>query len=90
MPELIYLHDGIAFFLNKISARFSTVANAKRDLTGIQHENTNVGDNNNATLYCLQDAFTGFHRVFTEDELFDKDEPQQFKNDYEGRIVIST
>ena len=35
-------------------------------------------------------TFTGFHRVFTEDENFNKDEPQQFKDDYVGRIVISS
>ena len=35
-------------------------------------------------------TFTGYHRPFTEDELFNKDEPQQFKDDYIGRIVIST
>ena len=34
-------------------------------------------------------TFTGFHRVFTEDELFNKDEPQKFKDDYVGRIVVS-
>jgi hypothetical protein len=33
-----------------------------------------------------------FHRiprVFTEDETFDKDDPQKFKDDYEGIIVVS-
>jgi hypothetical protein len=48
----MYLHDGNAFFLNKISARFSTVANAKRDLTGIQHENTNVGFFSTLRIEC--------------------------------------
>jgi hypothetical protein len=40
-------------------------------------------------LYCIQGTFTGFHRVFTDDELYNNDNPQQFKDDYEGRIVIS-
>ncbi len=50
----------------------------------------NVNDVNNTTLYCIQGTFTGFHRVFTEDEKFNNDDPQKFKDDYEGRIVIST
>ena len=70
-------------------AKFITIANTKRDLTGINYENTNVNDVHNATLYCIQGTFTGFHRVFTEDELYNNDDPQKFKNDYEGRIVVS-
>ena len=72
-----------------INCRFITVANTNRDLTGIQYEYTNVNDYHNTTLFCIQGTFTGFHRVFTDDELFNIDEPQTFKNDYEGRIVVS-
>ena len=82
--------NGNAFFANQITAKFYTVANTNRDLLGIQFEWTAVGDNNNGTIYCINDTFTGFHRCFTEDELFDITEPQKFKDDYEGRIVIST
>jgi hypothetical protein len=35
------------------------------------------------------ETFTGFHCVFTEDENFNQDEPQKFKDDYVGRKVIS-
>ncbi len=48
-----------------------------------------MNDLNNTVLYCIQGTFTGFHRVFTDDELFNVGEPKQFKDDYEGRIVIS-
>ncbi len=44
-----------------------------------------VNAQNNTILY----SFTGFHRVFTEDEKFDKVDPQKNKDDYEGRIVVS-
>ncbi len=44
---------------------------------------------NNTVLYCIQGTFTGSHRVFTDDELFNIEEPQNFKDDYEGQIVIS-
>ena len=72
-----------------LNCKFFTVTNTNRDLTGIQIENTAVNAQNNTTLYCIQGTFTGFHRVFTEDETFDKDDPQKFKDDYEGRIVVS-
>ena len=67
-----------------------TIANTNRDLVGVNIEGTNVNNYNNTTLYVIQGTFTGFHRCFTEDELFDKEEPQLFKDNYEGRIVIST
>ena len=71
-------------------ANFLTIANTNRDLTGINIELTNVNDRNDAVLYCIQGTFTGFHRVYTEDEKFNIEDPQTFKNDYEGRIVVST
>jgi hypothetical protein len=37
----------------------------------------------------MYQTFTGFHRVFTEDEKFNKEEPQKFKDDYIGRLVVS-
>ena len=87
--RLISYFENNVIVSGKIAANFITIANTNRDLTGINYENTNVGDVNNAWLYCIQGTFTGFHRVFTDDELFNNDEPQQFKDDYEGRIVIS-
>lgn len=82
--------SGNASLAGRFSARFLTIANTNRDLLGINFENTQVGNENNATIYCIQGTFTGFHRCFTEDELFDKNNPQVFKDNYEGRIVIST
>jgi hypothetical protein len=35
-------------------------------------------------------TFTGFHRCFTTDELIDNENPQDFKDNYIGRIVVST
>ncbi len=49
----------------------------------INIENTSVNAVNNAVLYCIQGTFTRFHRVFTEDENFNIDDPQKFKDDYE-------
>ena len=41
-------------------------------------------------LYIMFETFTGFHRCFTNDELFDNENPQSFKDNYIGRIVVST
>ncbi len=43
-----------------------------------------------AFLYIVYGSFTGFHRCITDDEYFYNDEPQQFKDEYVGRIVISS
>ena len=48
-----------------------------------------INQNNSKTLRQIWNSFTAFHRCFADDELFNNDEPQQFKDDYEGRIVIS-
>jgi hypothetical protein len=72
-----------------LNCKFITVTNTNRDLTGIQVENTSVNAQNNTALYCIQGTFTGYHRCFTEDEKFNNDDPQKFKDDYEGRIVVS-
>jgi hypothetical protein len=47
---------------------FLTIANTNRDLTGIRIENTEVNAVNYTVLYCFKRTFTGFHRVFTDDE----------------------
>jgi hypothetical protein len=73
-----------------LNCLFLTVSNTGRDLTGIKVEDTITGALNYTNLYCIQGTFTGFHRVYTEDENFNIEDPQKFKNDYEGRIVVST
>ncbi len=36
------------------------------------------------------ETFAGFHRCFTDDPLYNNDDPQKFKDDCVGRIVVST
>ena len=74
----------------QLTCRVFTIANTNRDLLGMGYENTTTGSSRLAVIYAIQGTFTGFHRVFTEDEKFNKEEPQIFKDEYEGRIVIST
>jgi hypothetical protein len=51
--------------------------------------NTSSGATYQYPIMIMYGTFKGFHRVFTEDEKFDKKDPQNFKDDYVGRIVIS-
>jgi hypothetical protein len=65
------------------------VDNSGTDLVGV----ANVTGNNapfSRTLFIMFNTFTGFHRCFTNDELYNNDDPQKFKDDYMGRIVVST
>jgi hypothetical protein len=49
-----------------------------------------TGQNTSKQLYQIWNSFTAFHRCFIDDELFDKDKPQEFKDIYMGRVVVST
>jgi hypothetical protein len=49
-----------------------------------------TGQNNIKILRQIWNSFTAFHRCFIDDELFNIDNPQDFKDIYMGRIVVST
>jgi hypothetical protein len=72
-----------------ITCLLYAISNSGTDYVGVG----NVADNNQnylRQLYIMYGTFTGFHRCFTNDELFDINNPQSFKDNYIGRIVIST
>ena len=52
--------------------------------------NTAFQSVNDKFLYIANGTFTGFHRNYTDDELFDPETPELFKNNFAGCIVIST
>jgi len=79
--------NGNAFFANQITCKLNVAPANPHDFIGIAYDNPGAG---NYTLYIIYGSFTGFHRYFTNDELFDENEIQLFKDTYEGRIVIST
>ena len=76
-----------------LTVKMSTTTNSQTDYVGVSAwPNSNLEPNNtdfNRRLYIMYQTFTGFHRVFTEDEKFNKEEPQKFKDDYIGRLVVS-
>ena len=67
---------------------FSTNGNGQ-DRVGVADVGQ-TGANYSRQMYAIWNSFTDFHRCFVDDELFNKDEPQQFKDIYMGRIVSST
>ena len=83
-------YEGNLTVQNYIDCRLLTVAYDPHDFVGIAVNGTTLNSSGNYTLYVILNSFTGFHRCFTNDELFDINEIQKFKEDYVGRIVIST
>jgi hypothetical protein len=83
-------YEGNLVVQNYFSYRLLTVAYDPHDFVGIAVNGTTLNSSGNYVLYVILNSFTGFHRCFTNDELFDINEIQKLKNDYVGRIVIST
>jgi hypothetical protein len=81
---------GPAMFDYDLSCRLLTTSQQNpHDYVGITSE-TSAGSTGVYTLRTILNSFTGFHRNFTNDELFDENDPQLFKDNYEGRIVVAT
>jgi hypothetical protein len=74
----------------EITCKLFTISASYRDLMGVLVEGTTLGSFGYYALKVVEGTFTGFHRCFIEDEYFNKDDPQLFRDEYEGRIVIST
>ena len=81
---------GPALFDYDLTCRLLTTSTQNpHDYVGITSETT-AGSTGAYTLRTILNSFTGLHRSFTNDELFDETNPQLFKDTYEGRIVIAT
>ena len=75
-----------------IMATFLSVNAAYTDMLGLINE-VDSGTTSNQQVYVIFGTFTGFHRCFTDDELFNDENEQtikEFKNNYVGRVVVST
>jgi hypothetical protein len=78
----------------QFACHFRTIPSLNTDHIGV---NTNTGENalGYHYIHVLYNTFTGYHRCYyADDELFNnnmsKEEIDIFKNNYNGRIVIST
>ena len=73
-----------------LTATFLSVSSTNTDYCGIQIDTTQ-GSQYTYPLRVLRNTFTGLHRCFIDnEELFDMNDIQKFKDDYVGRIVIAT
>ena len=72
------------------TATFLSVSSTNTDYCGIQID-TVLGSGYTYPLRVLRNTFTGLHRCFIDnEELFDINDIQKFKDDYVGRIVIAS
>lgn len=68
---------------------FLSVANTGTDYLCIQI-NTTQGTSYQSTVRIAFGSFTGFHRCYTDDILYNEAECDLFKNKYAGRLIIAT
>ncbi len=59
------------------------------DYIGVQ-VNSSQGSSYQYPICIMHGSFTGFHRCIIDNEWFDNENPQQFKDGYVGRVVISS
>jgi len=72
-----------------ITTQYLSVNYSGVDLLGVQLF-SQVGLLYTATMRIIFNTFTGFHRSYTSDPLFNEEQSDVFKNEYAGRLVIAT
>ena len=82
-------YTGTLLLEGEIVPLMASVANSGTDYCGVTL-NSSQGTNYKTSIKIMFGTFTGFHRCFTDDIEFKEEEPQKFKDDYVGRIVVST
>lgn len=86
--------EGSGFFNGQLTCgtfvgTFVSVANTGTDYLCVQI-NTTQGLSYQTTARIAFGSFTGFHRCYTDDILYNEAESDLFKNKYAGRLVIAT
>ena len=86
---MLLSYGGSLLLAGEIVPTMTSVSSTNTDYCGVSF-NSAFNGVYQTSIKILYGTFTGIHRCFTEDELYNKEEPQKFKDDYVGRIVIST
>jgi hypothetical protein len=81
--------NGYTVVYNTLQVRLTNISSTNTDYVCVAG-NTGFNSVNDKALYIANGTFTGFHRNYTDDELFDVENPDIFKNNFVGCIVIST
>lgn len=76
--------------IGNITCAFETISTSGTDHLGILFNSPSVGTSVIRRMCSLLNTFTGYHRCFIEDEKFDINDWENFRKEYEGRVVIST
>jgi hypothetical protein len=87
------LNTNEAFFGGEITAVFKAVNMTGTDYCCVQLNFGAIGDSATLRIKVAYGSFTGFHRCYTDDELYNNETDENidiFKNKYVGRIVIAT
>jgi hypothetical protein len=92
-PFYISLDNNDAIFGGQIQATFFAVSNTNTDYLCVQQNYGSIGSSANLQIKVAYGTFTGFHRCYTDDELYNNETDESidlFKNNYVGRVVIAT
>ena len=91
-PLILNLNTNDARFGGEIRAIFIAVNRTDTDYLCVQTNYSAIGVSSSQTIKVAFGSFTGFHRCYTDDELYgETDEDKDiFKNNYIGRVVIAT
>jgi len=81
--------NGFMTAFGTLSGGFLSVANSGVDMLCIQ-VTTATGSTYYSSIRVAFGTFTGFHRCYTSDILYNEDESDIFKNKYAGRLVVAT
>ena len=74
---------------NEVYCNFYSQSNSGNDYCCVPINSTWGQFTGRQPLRVAYGTFTGFHRVYSNDILFDEESPDIFKNNYMGRVVIS-
>jgi hypothetical protein len=81
---------GALYCAGTLRCTMQATDNSGTDYVGVANADGDNGALYSRTLFIMFNTFTGLHRCFTNDPLYDNENPQKFKDDYMGRIVVST
>ena len=89
----INMDNNDAFFGGQITAYLIAVTNTNTDYVCVMLNYGYVGQGASLTLKVAYGSFTGFHRCYIDDVLYNNDTQENidlFKTNYVGRVVIAT
>jgi hypothetical protein len=78
---------------NELFAGFTAVNRTNTDYLCVQQDYGAIGGYNTHWIRVAFGSFTGFHRCYTDDELYNNETNESidlFKNNFIGRVVIAT